>query len=438
MGHLEGKNPLEQDLRCPECLEDPPNVVEDFKSGDILCRSCGLVTQSGLVDMRAEWRTFEGDAETGRVDPTRAGKGYNELLKGEQLSTLIGGGGKNKALSSEGVSLSRLQTKVSVDSINLRLQEGFARIEALCATAGVSQIVQEAAKHVLSQTKQAGMGGGLDAGWCLACIYHGAKRVGMEIDKRTITRIGGNVPMKAWTRHIFDMNRLNWQEGEKQRQKLIEQGKTEEQAARLTNTLSGAARVTPRSLMVRFCQAVGVPIWVESIAAQICDTIDDTLLLGGRAASNIATVGIYIASHVVGLPMQFDAVFPLSGLSKATMRNATKKCFDSRVEMLKNHYWPKDPRVKDELFEQIMDKKYFASPLKPSPPPDPVLSTGVKRKASDPEDAKPKKVAKKSEKELELSEGKEKFVGIGLHRLPQTPTIKIGNLIFPAAVKNEA
>lgn len=32
-------------LKCPDCQEVPPNLVEEFSSGDMVCASCGLVVR---------------------------------------------------------------------------------------------------------------------------------------------------------------------------------------------------------------------------------------------------------------------------------------------------------------------------------------------------------------------------------------------------------
>ncbi|KAJ1930848.1 transcription initiation factor IIB, partial [Kickxella alabastrina] len=29
-------------LMCPDCRKEPPNIVEDFASGDLVCGDCGL------------------------------------------------------------------------------------------------------------------------------------------------------------------------------------------------------------------------------------------------------------------------------------------------------------------------------------------------------------------------------------------------------------
>lgn len=37
-------------LKCPDCQEDPPNLIEEFSSGDMVCASCGLV----VSDLRSQ------------------------------------------------------------------------------------------------------------------------------------------------------------------------------------------------------------------------------------------------------------------------------------------------------------------------------------------------------------------------------------------------
>lgn len=41
-------------LLCPECKIDPPNLVEEFASGDLVCATCGLVVGDKIIDTRSE------------------------------------------------------------------------------------------------------------------------------------------------------------------------------------------------------------------------------------------------------------------------------------------------------------------------------------------------------------------------------------------------
>ncbi len=41
-------------LICPDCQVDPPNLTEEFSSGDLVCADCGLVVGDRIVDTRSE------------------------------------------------------------------------------------------------------------------------------------------------------------------------------------------------------------------------------------------------------------------------------------------------------------------------------------------------------------------------------------------------
>ena len=49
-----------------------PNIIEDFRSGDVVCGNCGLVLGPRIIDTRSEWRTFSND-DGGGDDPSRVG-----------------------------------------------------------------------------------------------------------------------------------------------------------------------------------------------------------------------------------------------------------------------------------------------------------------------------------------------------------------------------
>src|SRR5581483_341501 len=87
-------------LICPDCKTQPPNIVEEFANGDLVCGDCGLVLGDRIIDTRSEWRTFANDEGD---DPSRVGAAANPLLDGSQLDTVIsrrdGGSGTAKDLN---------------------------------------------------------------------------------------------------------------------------------------------------------------------------------------------------------------------------------------------------------------------------------------------------------------------------------------------------
>ena len=48
---------------CPDCKENPQNLVEEFSAGDTICGSCGRVLAERTIDTRSEWRTFSNDGK---------------------------------------------------------------------------------------------------------------------------------------------------------------------------------------------------------------------------------------------------------------------------------------------------------------------------------------------------------------------------------------
>ena len=48
------KQDLAVRLICPECRDSEPNIEEEFSSGDLVCRGCGLVLGDKIVDTRSE------------------------------------------------------------------------------------------------------------------------------------------------------------------------------------------------------------------------------------------------------------------------------------------------------------------------------------------------------------------------------------------------
>ena len=56
------------------------HLIEDHRSGDVICSDCGLVVIDRVVDCGAEWHTF---------DQSRVGSAENPLLDGKDLFTRI-------------------------------------------------------------------------------------------------------------------------------------------------------------------------------------------------------------------------------------------------------------------------------------------------------------------------------------------------------------
>jgi transcription initiation factor TFIIB len=137
---------LNMTLMCKDCKEYPPNLVEEFSSGDMVCASCGLVLGERVVDIRSEWRTFAND-DQGNDDPSRVGDGPNVLLNGSQLQTTIAYGDGN-ARSRD---LLRAQGKAGNDKSTKSLLAAYKEIGAHCDAVNIPKNVSDTAKYLFKQ-----------------------------------------------------------------------------------------------------------------------------------------------------------------------------------------------------------------------------------------------------------------------------------------------
>lgn len=142
---------LNMQMICPHCKENPPNLVEEFAAGDMVCGSCGTVLGDRIVDTRSEWRTFSNDDQN-NDDPSRVGDAANPLLVGGQLQTSIAyGDGGSRARD-----LHRAQNKSTHDKTNKTLLNAYKEIGALCDGWQISKNVSDTAKHLFKMTNEAG------------------------------------------------------------------------------------------------------------------------------------------------------------------------------------------------------------------------------------------------------------------------------------------
>ncbi|KAM3078667.1 transcription initiation factor IIB [Clarireedia jacksonii] len=130
-------------VMCKDCKEIPPNLVEEFSSGDLVCDTCGVVIGDRIVDTRSEWRTFSND-DQGNDDPSRVGDAANPLLNGSQLQTTIAFG-DSSARSRE---LYRAQGKQGVDKATKGLLAAYKEIGAHCDAVNIPKNVSDTAKHL--------------------------------------------------------------------------------------------------------------------------------------------------------------------------------------------------------------------------------------------------------------------------------------------------
>lgn len=340
---------------CPECKETPPNLIEEFSSGDMVCDSCGLVLGSRIIDTRSEWRTFTDGDGAAPIDPSRVGAGPNILLNGSQLGTTIGSTGTNNR------ELRRATNKL-VDingKSNKKLLEGYVQLSTLCDGFQLPTNVSDTAKHYYKLIEEAKVCKGKKVDAVLAsCIFIACRHCSVsrsfqevfsltKVSKPEIARTfgllkkffevynskrkmerssaaaggasssspaGGTINSAAnATEHQNEQNNLNESEAD-------------------TDPLKSRAAL----LCGRFCSNLGLQYKCTPVSEELCRRAGEITVLASRSPLSIAGACIYAVSHLMGDEKTAKEIAEAVGSTQSTIRNVYKLVWAHRRDLLKD------------------------------------------------------------------------------------------------------
>jgi transcription initiation factor TFIIB len=336
---------LNMTLMCKDCKENPPNLIEEFSSGDMVCGSCGLVLGDRIVDTRSEWRTFSND-DQGNDDPSRVGDGANPLLNGSQLQTTIAFGDGN-ARSRD---LLRAQGKSANDKATKGLLAAYKEIGAHCDAVNIPKNVSDTAKHLFKLVDDAKAFKGKSQEAIIAgCIFIACRQCGVprtfreiyaltKVSKKDIGRTfkalekffaqdsAGKVAManaaggklgKSNFPFVLFIN-------------MLLQGNVQPTDAYQTTTSTNA-----KDLCLRYCSQLGLKsqqfVKVSQGLADKMSTVGD---LAGRSPLSVAAACIYMASYLLGKGKSPREISQVAGVSDGTIRTAYKYLYQERERLI--------------------------------------------------------------------------------------------------------
>jgi transcription initiation factor TFIIB len=333
---------------CHECREDPPNLVEDHASGDMVCSTCGLVLAERNVDVSSEWRTFSND-DQGNDDPSRVGDGPNALLNGAQLNTGIafGDGMRSKDLH-------RAQNKANVDKGNKPLLVAYKQIGALCDGWQLPNSVSDTTKHLYKDASEAGLAKGKSQDALIAgCLFYACRRNKVartfrevyELTRVTKKEIGRT--FKALEKFIRDRDEDRAKGGDTTA--MVAGGKfpttltIHEVHTMLNLCFSGtivsqeaysAPGQDPSDLCNRFCSQLDMDLKTTNVAIAIAANLKNDGSLAGRSPLSAAAASIFMAGHLMGVPKSAKEIAGVVGVSDSTIRGAYKLLYLAQKRLL--------------------------------------------------------------------------------------------------------
>ncbi|KAI1817995.1 cyclin-like protein [Poronia punctata] len=325
--------PWEQNLneiyQCPDCREFPPNLIEEFSSGDMVCASCGLVLGDRIIDTRSEWRTFANDDQN-NDDPSRVGDSVNPLLNGSQLETNIAFDGKDAR------DLQRAQNKILKDnknnkSNNQALLTAYREISTYCDAMNIAKTVQDAAKHIFKMTDDAKLFKGKSQEVIIAgCIFIACRQ--------------NNVPRTF--REVFALTKVPKKEiGRtfKMLEKFLQDNAPKETGVPVPQTSSTNAT----ELCARYCAGLRFSNnhLMARISSELCEASSSVEDLAGRSPLSVAAACIYMVSHLMGEGKTSKSIASVAGVSDGTIKTAYRFLYQAREKLIQKDWIAKGGRL---------------------------------------------------------------------------------------------
>ncbi|KAK3812961.1 MAG: transcription factor [Benniella sp.] len=289
-------------LLCPDCKLNPPNIVEVFRSGDLICGECGLVLEERIVDMRSEWRTFSDNVGD---DPSRVGAAIDPLLGSFQLDTLISPTGD---CDNTAMGLVKMHGIVTSSKDARKLVDAYRDISAMCDAIGLSKVITDTSKQLFKRILDENLfRGRLDLPVITACIYIACRQQNVP---RTINEILAltHVSKKEFTK-CFKLISGSFQE----------------------------AKSTPMAAedpMPRFCSSLCLSMDVQKTATSLALKAKDLRSLSGKTPATIAAACIYMASNLCNDTRSMFRISLDCGVTEVTIKKAYKRLYDERDELI--------------------------------------------------------------------------------------------------------
>lgn len=313
---------LNMTVMCPDCKEFPPNIVEEFASGDMVCGSCGLVLGDRIVDTRSEWRTFSND-DQGNDDPSRVGDAANPLLHGSQLQTTIAfGDGTGRARD-----LHRAQNKSTHDKATKGLLAAYKEIGAHCDAVNIPKNVADTAKHLFKVVDDAKAFKGKSQEAIIAgCIFIACRQCKVPRTFREIYALT-KVSKKDIGRTFKALEKFFASESIKGSLQSggVASGPDEYQTTTSTNA---------SDLCLRYCNQLGLKNQYVRVAQGLAEKMSTVGDLAGRSPLSVAAACIYMASSLLGNPKSAKEISQVAGVSDGTIRTAYKYLYQERERLI--------------------------------------------------------------------------------------------------------
>jgi transcription initiation factor TFIIB len=285
--------------RCPEC--GSTNLFWDRNRGEIMCKNCGFIIDSGLIDFTQEWREFDYEQVEAR---RRVGSPLTYTRHDKGLSTKIGKAGDLYKLSPgerrRFYRLKKWQTRIST-AIERNLKFALAELRRVSSYLSIPKSVEEESARIYRMAAERGLVRGRSMESVVAgALYAACRRQGFP---RTLDEISNAFPLDK-----------------------KEIGKTyrfvcRELGIRILPT-------SPTDYINRFASELKLSPSTVSKSIEILQKASQKEITSGKGPMGIAAASLYVASLLTGEKRTQREVAEVAGVTEVTIRNRYKELLD--------------------------------------------------------------------------------------------------------------
>ena len=331
---------LNRGVVCPDCQEMPPNIIEDWTEGNVVCTTCGLVLETNLVDQRSEWRTFASDDGKGD-DPSRVGKAEDPNNPGDHLQTAI----SFNAAGMRDRALDRAQASLYKDAGQQQLESAYSVIKQYCSSLHLPHTTEQKANDLYRKFHTApqlrGKNGDAIKLACILCATRKNKNgisydtmMGVSgVSKRDISRAFKS--LKEAFRGRLLLRRIY--------RALTED--TDDSTANLTAPGAGGAgkfdppeenvvATSASTLTSRYGTQLRLQKPTVNLSRKLADHVAEVGTLDGRNPNTTAGACIFTACHLLGDSRSLKEVAKQAGVNDSTIKGAYRKLMDEKDRVI--------------------------------------------------------------------------------------------------------
>lgn len=273
---------------CADC-QSSEFILDDPKTGSVLCSNCGCIIEDSFIDEKTEWRSIMDKSS----NPSRVGGPSNPLLDNDQLDTVIGNIGNSASYN-----LNRTQLKSTMRGPDRTLIAGFDCITHFCERSSISKTISDKAKLIFKKVDEKKILKGKNSeGIVAACIYISCKQ---EQSPRTFKEISilTNVPKKEIGRSY----------------KLI------------SPHIKNLIYITTDDIVARFCSHLNLSIEHQRIAVQISKNINKGGFMTGKSPDSVAAAIIYMITYIFPTLKEIQRdISHVTNVTDVTIKNTYKE-----------------------------------------------------------------------------------------------------------------